>query len=62
MDTHMQCAPEIINLQSQILVKKEDYKKAIRLGKEFEELKILHLEVKKLEQQLQAYLEKNNAN
>jgi len=62
MDTHVQNATEIKVLESQILVKKEDYKKAIRLGKEFEELKMLHLEVKQLEIQLQAYIEKNNIN
>lgn len=62
MDTHIQNLSEIKNLESQIHVKKEDYKKAIRLGKEFEELKVMHLEVKKLEKELQAYREKNNIN
>ena len=62
MNTHTQNLSEIRNLESQIHVKKENYKNAIRLGKEFEELKAMHLEVKRLEKELQAWREKNDKN
>jgi hypothetical protein len=62
MSTHIQNLSEIKNLESQIHVKKENYKTAIRLGKEFEELKVLHLEVKKLEKELETYKAKNDIN
>ena len=62
MNTHIPDLSVIKNLESQIHVKKENYKNAIRLGKEFEELKVLHLEVKRLEKELEAYRGKKDIN
>lgn len=62
MNTQIKDLSELKILESQIHVKKENYKNAIRLGKEFEELKVLHLEVKRLEKELEAFRKKNGIN
>lgn len=50
---------EIFSLQLQIKIKKQIFDEAIRNDKEFSEVKKIYLELKELEKQLEAYVERS---
>lgn len=54
-----QKSPDIFTLQLQIRIKKQKFDQAIRNEKEFSEVKVIYLEIKELERQMNQWKREN---